>query len=96
MRVDAAQIAPAQRQPQPVEEIKDLDRHLAPVLDTVAKRRRAEPAIRSLSAQFADDRDHFKRGGAGKEMVMRDLVNAGASRVFDAMGDLPRLMAEAA
>ncbi|QIL83268.1 HAD family phosphatase [Diaphorobacter sp. HDW4A] len=25
-----------------------------------------------------------------------DLVNAGASRVFDAMGDLPRLMAEAA
>ena len=75
MLVDPAHIAAAQGHAMPIKEFEDLDRHLAAVVDTVAKLRGTELAIRRLCAAVDYDLDHFRDGAAQEEVVMRDLVD---------------------
>src|SRR5690606_17933428 len=76
MRVYAPQIAAPQGHAEAIEEVEDLDRHLAAVVDAVAEGRRGEPAALPLRRDIGDDARHLARHLAREEMVMCDLVGA--------------------
>ena len=70
MRIDAAQIAAAQRPAVAVEEFENLDGDLAAVFDPVAKLRGGKPPIFPAARDIADDLDHFRGDRARKEMII--------------------------
>ena len=74
-RVDAAQVAAAQGDAVAVEELEDLDRHLAAVVEPVAELRGAE-AGRCSASSSAAIADHLADGVAQEEVVVGDLVHA--------------------
>ena len=80
MGIDAPKIATTQGQSQPVKEIQRLNRDLSPVLQPITKTRRGKPSLGRGGGKLAQDGDHFDRGRAQKEMVMRDLIHAPLSR----------------
>src|SRR6202453_2181614 len=59
MPVDPPLIAFAQGQPMPIEEVEDLDRHLAAVVDLVAELRGRERAALRRSRQLRNDCGHL-------------------------------------
>ncbi|KXF75596.1 hypothetical protein ATN84_16510 [Paramesorhizobium deserti] len=74
--IDAAKITAPQRDAIAIEEIEDLDRHLAAILDTIAELRRGEPARIRGSVDIGDDRHHLRHGLAQEEMIMGHLVHS--------------------
>src|SRR5690606_4596297 len=75
MRIDPAQVAAAQGEAQGIEEIEDLDGHLATVVHAIAERSGAEPAVVTAGGQRFRKAGHFADHLAGEEVVVRDLVD---------------------
>ena len=74
MLVDAAQIVPVQGDAVPVEEIENLDRDLAAVVDAVAKLRGGEDSIFSVSRDIGYDGHHFVDRPAQEKMIVRHFI----------------------
>ncbi|HXA37962.1 MAG TPA: hypothetical protein VNW53_03105 [Phenylobacterium sp.] len=74
MRVHSAQIALAQGDAVPVEELENLDGDLAAVVDAVAELRGGEGAALRPAGLLHADRDHLPHGRAQEEVILRDLV----------------------
>src|ERR1700744_5404375 len=74
MPADAAQIVAVERHTMPVEEIENLDRHLASAFDPVTKLRCGEVTVFRAGRQISDDADHVVHGGTEEEMIMGDFV----------------------
>ncbi|HWY16266.1 MAG TPA: hypothetical protein VNX86_14105 [Rhizomicrobium sp.] len=80
MPVHPAQIAAPERDAVPIEEIENLDRYLATVLDAIAKLRSREFAVGSGRSHAGSDRQHLADGVAQEKVIMRHLVHAAQSR----------------
>src|SRR5262249_48486843 len=75
MLVHAAQIAAAQRHAMTVEELENLDRNLAAVVEPIAKQRGGELTVLALGSDVAGNVDHLADRAAQEEVVVRDLVH---------------------
>src|SRR5215467_3212093 len=73
--VHAAQVATAQSDAMTIEELEDLDRDLAAVIDLIAELRSRELALFSGRGQARGDLHHFRDRIPEEEMVVRDLVD---------------------
>ena len=68
----------------PIEEVKDLDRHLAAVVDLVAELRGGKRAVFRCRRQLRNDRGHLAHCRPQKEMVVRHFVSpTHAARAFE-------------
>ena len=79
-RIDAAQVLPADGEAVPVEELEDLDRHLAAVVKPVAELGRGELAVGGTACHVDGDLGHALHNGAQEEVVGGDLVDVAPPR----------------
>src|ERR1700680_2005196 len=75
MFVDAAQIATPQRHAMTVEEFKDLDRHLAAVVEPIAKFSGGKLTGRCRCREFDGGFHHLADRAAKKEMIARHFID---------------------
>jgi hypothetical protein len=86
--VDAAKVTTPQRHAMAIEEFKNLDRHLAAVVEPIAELGGGE-AIRRFGREVGGDVRHFGDCAAKKEMIARHFVDlADAAGEFEQMADL--------
>ena len=75
MPVQPALIAAPQCHAMAVEELKDLDRDLASIVETVAQLCGDELAVLGMRRDVGYDLNHFSDGAAQEKVIRRDLVN---------------------
>ncbi|MNE11476.1 hypothetical protein D3C80_1042360 [compost metagenome] len=74
MRVDTAKITAPQGYTMAIEKLEDFDRDLSTVVDPVPEESGNEFPMFRHGRQLAHDPHHFRRGFAGEEVVVADLV----------------------
>ena len=79
MRVQPSHVAAPDRHSVAIEEVQDLDRDLAPVVDPISELTGRKHPFGSSAREIPDDPGHFGHRGAGEEMIRRDLVDAAGS-----------------
>src|SRR4051794_21285012 len=84
--VDAPKVAATRRHAVAIEEVEDLDRDLASVVEPIAELRRAELTLGGAYRQLACDRRHLGDSGAQEEMVVGDFIDPPHAR-----GELEKL-----
>ena len=74
-RVDATHVVPLQGDTVTIEELEDLDGHLATAVNAVAKLRGRENAVPAAGRKIGRDGYHLMHRWAQKEMIVRDLIH---------------------
>jgi hypothetical protein len=74
MRIDATKIATAQGDAVAIEELKDLDRYLSPILHLITELRGRELRVSCMLAQIQNNAGHLGDGVTQEEMIVRHLI----------------------
>jgi hypothetical protein len=74
MRIDATKIAATQGDAVAIEELKDLDRYLSPILHLITELCGRELPVGCMLTNFQKNADHLGDGVTQKEMIVRHLI----------------------
>jgi hypothetical protein len=74
MRIDATKIAATQGDAVAIEELKDLDRDLSPILYLITELRGGELPVECMLTNFQSNANHLGDGVTQEEMIVRYLI----------------------
>ena len=74
MRIDATKITATQGDAVAIEELKDLDRYLSPILHLITEVRGRELSVGCMLTNFQNNADHLGDGVTQEEMIVRHLI----------------------